>query len=281
MSKYKLTYQTTNSYENIVKEALFALKVIPISNEQQQLLSYSAKNNLCEDFYLQPNLFGFNQLMLRIAKRFDQLDVTVVCHVEVAPINPYQSLDVAVEEEKDLIHSLDFKIDHHTFLDMTPSTFIDLASLPKDLVKSHDQTCESYLKDLNAYIYTQFQFNDDVNSFSNTPQDTFQQKNGVCQDFAQVFIASCRANGIPARYVSGYLNQGAGYVGSAMMHAWVEAFIPGKGWQGYDPTNNLLRDSNYVKVCHGVDYDDCAPIKGILNTHGENQTAYKVEVVQQ
>ena len=64
------------------------------------------------------------------------------------------------------------------------------------------------------------------------------------------------------------------------MHAWIEAFVPGIRWQGYDPTNKLMRDSNYVKVCHGVDYQDCAPIKGLLKTSGKNYTNYQVTVEQ-
>jgi len=65
------------------------------------------------------------------------------------------------------------------------------------------------------------------------------------------------------------------------MHAWTEAFIPGVGWMGFDPTNNLRVDENYIKVSHGADYTDCAPIKGVLKTKGENKTSYKVVVTQQ
>jgi transglutaminase-like putative cysteine protease len=101
---------------------------------------------------------------------------------------------------------------------------------------------------------------------------------GVCQDFTHLFVAIARKNRIPCRYVSGYLNQGGGVVGAAAMHAWVEAFVPGNGWHGFDPTNNLLIDKNYIKTAHGVDYSDCSPIKGVLQTSGENHTKYQVKV---
>jgi transglutaminase-like putative cysteine protease len=101
---------------------------------------------------------------------------------------------------------------------------------------------------------------------------------GVCQDFTHLFVAIARKNRIPCRYVSGYLNQGGGVMGSAAMHAWVEAFVPGNGWHGFDPTNNLLIDKNYIKTAHGVDYSDCSPIKGVLQTSGENHTKYQVKV---
>src|SRR5690606_35595902 len=100
-------------------------------------------------------------------------------------------------------------------------------------------------------------------------------------DYTHIFIGMCRYNGIPACYVSGYLNQGMDFVGSTLMHAWVEAFIPGVGWVGFDPTNNLLVNEHYIKVSHGADYADCSPIKGVLKTNGENKTSYQVKVFSQ
>jgi transglutaminase-like putative cysteine protease len=63
------------------------------------------------------------------------------------------------------------------------------------------------------------------------------------------------------------------------MHAWVEAFLPQQGWFGFDPTNNLMVDVNYIKVAHGADYSDCSPIKGVLRTKGDHKTDYGVKVI--
>ena len=102
---------------------------------------------------------------------------------------------------------------------------------------------------------------------------------GVCQDFTHLFLAIARKHKIPARYTSGYLHQGNGFKGDSQMHAWVECYIPEKGWLGFDPTNDLIALENHVKVAHGKDYQDCAPIKGILHTaSAANQTEYSVEV---
>jgi transglutaminase-like putative cysteine protease len=114
-----------------------------------------------------------------------------------------------------------------------------------------------------------------------TANDALKVKSGVCQDYTHIFISMCRYNGIPARYVSGYLNQGVNFLGNSLMHAWTEAFVPGVGWIAFDPTNNLLVDENYIKVSHGADYADCSPIKGVLKTKGENQTTYSVKVTSQ
>jgi len=91
----------------------------------------------------------------------------------------------------------------------------------------------------------------------------------------------CRLNKIPARYVSGYLNQGAGFTGPSQLHAWVEALIPELGWAGFDATNNLVADHHYIKIAHGTDYRDCSPIIGVLETSGAQKSIHSVTVTNQ
>jgi transglutaminase-like putative cysteine protease len=82
---------------------------------------------------------------------------------------------------------------------------------------------------------------------------------GVCQDFAHVMIAVCRAAGLPARYVSGHL------VGEGGSHAWVEVLLadgPHAIALAFDPTHDRLTTSRYVTVAVGRDYADVAPTSG-------------------
>jgi transglutaminase-like putative cysteine protease len=93
---------------------------------------------------------------------------------------------------------------------------------------------------------------------------------GVCQDYAHLAVAMCRSVGIPARYVSGYLftdNDAAGDDSDrdevqVQTHAWFEAAIPGYGWLALDPTNRQAVGLRHVKIGHGRDYDDVAPLRG-------------------
>lgn len=97
-------------------------------------------------------------------------------------------------------------------------------------------------------------------------EEVFRERNGVCQDFAHVMISLCRAIGIPTRYISGYfwVEEGEGGTGddNTASHAWVESYLPGIGWVGYDPTHNRRVDENYVKVAVGRDYFDVRPLSG-------------------
>lgn len=85
---------------------------------------------------------------------------------------------------------------------------------------------------------------------------------GVCQDYAHVMIAACRAVGLPARYVSGHL------LGEGGSHAWVEVMRrrPGRrsGWvvEAWDPTHDRPARQGYVTVAVGRDYADVAPLSG-------------------
>ena len=95
---------------------------------------------------------------------------------------------------------------------------------------------------------------------------------GVCQDYAHIMLAACRAAGLPARYVSGHL---AGEGGS---HAWVEVLHPHpyrrNRWiaQGWDPTHNRRANSDYLVVAVGCDYADVAPLSGTYDGTGATNT---------
>ena len=98
---------------------------------------------------------------------------------------------------------------------------------------------------------------------------------GVCQDHAHIFIGLARAQGIPARYVSGYLmmddriDQEAG-------HAWAEAHVEGLGWVAFDVSNGISADARYVRIATGRDYREAAPVTGI--TYGTGETALSVSL---
>ena len=102
--------------------------------------------------------------------------------------------------------------------------------------------------------------------------EVMQDRRGVCQDFAHLFLGLCRTLKIPARYVSGYLATEK----ASATHAWVEVFIPGQGWRGLDPTHNRQIGETYVKIGHGRDYADVSPISG--HYHGTRELKMTVAV---
>lgn len=107
-----------------------------------------------------------------------------------------------------------------------------------------------------------------------TGAEALEQGSGVCQDHAHIFCAVCRALGVPARYVSGYMTHGPGHAAHAASHAWAEALIDHLGWVGFDPTNRACATEAYVRTAVGLDYAEAGPVRGVRSGGGtETMTA--------
>jgi transglutaminase-like putative cysteine protease len=132
-----------------------------------------------------------------------------------------------------------------------------------------------YLLEVTEHLNRLFSYNTGSTQVDTPLLQFVEGGAGVCQDYAQAMLAALRSVGIPARYVSGYLATGVGSEGN---HAWVEAFVPGSGWYGYDPTNNSIITEQYVKKAHGRDYDDCPPLKGLRRGGGKESLKVQVRV---
>lgn len=132
-----------------------------------------------------------------------------------------------------------------------------------DTVDGCDDAFEAATR-IMRHVHDTCRYRTGVTGVGTTSEEFFATREGVCQDFAHLMLAMCRAAGIPARYVSGYLfDQRRGHLrGAHESHAWVEVFLPGSGWHGLDPTNRRLVDDLYVFLAAGRDYDDAAPVRG-------------------
>jgi Transglutaminase-like enzymes, putative cysteine proteases len=107
-------------------------------------------------------------------------------------------------------------------------------------------------KRLFAYVNSNLQYTQGDNTHS--ALQTLRQGGGSCEDFSLLYIALCRAVGIPARYVSGY-RFSPGEVGWREMdldpfaHAWAEINLAGTGWVTVEPTYvytvNNVKKVNY------------------------------------
>ncbi|MDM7829981.1 transglutaminase family protein [Cellulomonas edaphi] len=131
----------------------------------------------------------------------------------------------------------------------------------------------SVLVDLAHRIRTELTYRSGSTTVSTTQAQLLAQGAGVCQDFAHLMIAALRAHGLPARYVSGYIETRppAGREklrGADASHAWVSAWVPGAGWVDVDPTNDQFVDDRYVVLGWGRDYQDVPPLRGVIFTEG-------------
>jgi len=116
-----------------------------------------------------------------------------------------------------------------------------------------------------------------------TAAEALEQRAGVCQDHAQVLIGLARRRGMPARYVTGYLQADAEGRAQEAAHAWAELWVPTLGWVGFDPANRCCPDERYIRLGSGLDAADAAPIRGLARGDGTEalEVAVAVEAQQQ
>ena len=139
------------------------------------------------------------------------------------------------------------------------------------------------ITDLTARIHADFTFDTKATTVATSLTEVFRLRRGVCQDFTRFEIACLRALGIPALYVSGYLETAPPpgmprRVGADASHAWLSFHCPGAGWIDVDPTNNLFPSTGHVTLARGLDYGDVSPIRGVILGGGQHMLQVSVDV---
>ncbi|MFQ3184994.1 MAG: transglutaminase-like putative cysteine protease [Marinomonas primoryensis] len=133
-------------------------------------------------------------------------------------------------------------------------------------------------------IFTEFKFDPSTTTVATPLEQVLKQRSGVCQDFAHLAIGCLRSVGIPARYISGYLETlpppgQEKLVGADASHAWFAIFIPTLGWVEFDPTNDLMPNEQHLVTAWGRDYSDVTPLQGVIfEGGGSQQLAVSVDV---
>lgn len=134
-------------------------------------------------------------------------------------------------------------------------------------------------------IFTEFEFDPTATDVATPVSDVLKKKAGVCQDFAHLMLACLRSLGLPARYVSGYLETSppegqAKLIGTDASHAWISIFCGEEtGWVDADPTNNLLPNERHITLAWGRDFSDVSPLRGVTLGAGNQALLVEVDVI--
>lgn len=142
-----------------------------------------------------------------------------------------------------------------------------LAPLGETFVRSGHPLVDT-VWEVNRWIHRNIEYVPGATDVRTSLEEIVRIRKGVCQDFAHLMLSILRTGGIPARYVSGYIEavdpteDGSELVGAAASHAWVEVLLPGGRWWGLDPTNDQAAGERHIRIAAGRDYDDVAPFRG-------------------
>jgi transglutaminase-like putative cysteine protease len=279
MPIYQITYNTRNEYSTKVRDGVLEFLIFPANLDNQRIESLEFSFEPHSAYYTGQNFFGFEFLRFRLKDIGDSFSFTLKASVFKSDTNPFNFHPIHWDDELAILQSDEFLIDNYLFLNESDATRI-----PEDYVfpqRENEENTFDYAQRINRFIHEDIEYDNRIVDPHRLLTETLSERRGVCQDLAHLMAAILRKNRIPTRYVSGYLNQGDSVVGTGAVHAWVEVLIPGAGWIGYDPTNNLLEDHHYIKIAHGQDISDCATLKGVIKGAGYNQTKYEVLVQEQ
>jgi transglutaminase-like putative cysteine protease len=139
---------------------------------------------------------------------------------------------------------------------------------------------------LMCRIHSEFKFDPKATTVATPVLQVLEERRGVCQDFAHLMLSCLRSLGLSARYVSGYLltRPPPGQerlIGADASHAWVSVFCPdvhGGVWVDFDPTNNILPDTQHITLAWGRDFGDISPLRGVILGGGEHDLDIAVTV---
>jgi transglutaminase-like putative cysteine protease len=263
---FSIRYLTEYRYEQPVTDNLNALRVRPATTSSQRTDDFIVRLDPETRMHRHVDYFGTEVMEFGIAEPHDHLVMDVRARVVTAP--PAEPPEASWEG----LTSTAYAEAAGEFL--LPTGTEPAAGMLDELIEqSRANTPLATVRLLCELIPDRFVYNPDATYVGSTIEDLMEAGGGVCQDFVHLALVLLRAQGIAARYVSGYLwaapEDGGDDSLEVATHAWLEALMPGEGgrgepvWVGADPTNRRLAGETHVKIGHGRLYADVPPIKGV------------------
>jgi transglutaminase-like putative cysteine protease len=287
--KYTIHHKTKYTYLEPVSLCYNIARLVPRNTNEQNCKNTSIeitpqpdRINEYEDF------FGNKVIYFSIEKEHWELTVNVTSEVERLFSGPKKipaQPNAGPQEIKQEL--LNLKEDA---MDIQQYSFETVMTAPSEEVLNY--ALQSFLpgrsvfdatENLTRRIYEDFEYKPGHTNIATPLSEVMQERKGVCQDFAHLAIACLRAVGLPARYVSGYIEtlspEGVEkLIGVDASHAWFSVYIPQMGWTDFDPTNNCLVSDQHITIGWGRDYADIAPLEGIILSSGSHELTVSVDV---
>ncbi|MEQ1702970.1 MAG: transglutaminase family protein [Ilumatobacteraceae bacterium] len=287
---FRVVHRTEYQYGTAMADGFTVARLLPRSTPLQSVHSARIDVSPFPDEW-EESLDPFGNRVVHFAVHHPHSSLVVESHLEVglttghAPTSDltWQAVRAAALDARG-----DVAADVAPFLAHTAQTpaLFELSALTTD-VFTEGRDIIGAVQHLCNRIFHEFQFDPSFSDVSTPLHAVLAERRGVCQDFAHVSCAALRSVGIPARYVSGYIETmpAPGFpklVGVDASHAWCSFWAGELGWLDFDPTNNQLPPLRHVTVGWGRDYDDVAPVRGVVIGPPSGQSLHvSVDVAEQ
>jgi len=275
-----IEHRTVYRYERRVRLGPQEVRLRPAPHCRTPILAYSLRVTPDEHYVnWQQDPFGNHLARFVFPKPTDELSVTVSLVADMTVINPF---DFFVD---DSAREWPFSYDPSLAHDLAPClTLDDQGPRLDDWVAAVSRTpigVIDFLVDLNQRVRDDVAYSIRMDPGVQTPDETLGSALGSCRDSAWLLVQILRRLGIAARFASGYLVQMAQDVESTDvsgpsvpradvtdLHAWTEAYIPGAGWVGLDPTSGLLTGEGHIPLACTSLPAAAMPITGSMEPTG-------------
>lgn len=262
--RYSIHHETTYTYDRPVILAPHLLRLRPRSDGWQTLEEFILK--------ITPEPIGVGEaidldgnttIQVWFDREITRLEIRAESVVETRVSNPFQYLlePWANRLPFDYPSSLQRQLQPY----LQPYGAIGdpaVSELARDLLYETDNNPIAFLAALNHRVYTECEYTIRPDGEPWPPGITWTKRQGSCRDFVVLFMDVCRAVGLATRFASGY-QEGDPDGGDRDLHAWVEVYLPGGGWRGYDPTHGLAVSDRHIALVSSPIPAYCAPVVGV------------------
>lgn len=287
---YSIQHRTVYSYEAAASVSHHLTHLRPRATNRQRVLDFALEvepepaNIAPHDDY-----YGNATSFITIGSPHRELRVIARSRVEVnapAPIDPLKSPaweTVRDASSRDVL-TADTTASEYRYESPHVTTSSAFADYAAESFTTGRSIVDAQLH-FTARIFHDFRFDPRATTISTPVEEVFRQRRGVCQDFAHFGIACLRSLGLPARYVSGYIETQpppgkARLVGADASHAWFSLWCSELGWIDADPTNNVVPGDRHITVAWGRDFSDVTPLRGVVVGGGEHALRVGVDVAR-
>jgi transglutaminase-like putative cysteine protease len=258
-------HHTTYHYETPLRYAIQRIYLTPRDDPGQRVVRWEVTGS--GDFRHQRDAFGNWMSTLVITRPTQALSIRVFGEVECEP-RPMDRAAWAAFASNQPEPPVEFYL-RDTALTRADEALAEFAAALPPCRAIDD------LIGLAALIEERLTYTPGVTDVATTAAHAWAHGAGVCQDHTHVMIALCRAQGLPARYVSGYLT-GEARAGAAT-HAWVDVWLDGL-WVPIDVTHQCLATERWLRLAVGADYEAVSPVRGVRQGGGEESMQVQVSV---
>jgi transglutaminase-like putative cysteine protease len=238
----------------------YELRIIPLPTGRNELL----------------DLEGNRVLQVWFEQETDHFDIEVTMQVETLRHNAFDFILSPESMLLPILHTQDHVCARAYLERIEPDDSVTAFAAALSLAVNRDTL--NFLDRLNRHLFSDFyHIHRDIGAPHN-PAITLQSRRGACRDLTMLFVDCCRAEGIAARFASGY-QKGNLQSRRRHLHAWPEVYLPGAGWRGFDPTHGEAVRDAHVTIAAAAHSRDTMPVSGHFIGNGVTSTLeYTVEI---